>query len=46
MLLTRHNLHFYQDLMADLREAVEHDRFAEAAAQWEADLGRGDVEPL
>jgi len=46
MLLTRHNVHFYQDLMADLRAAIAADRFAQAAAQWEAGLGQGDIEPL
>ncbi len=46
MLLTEHNVRFYQDLMAGLRAAIAEDRFAEAAARWEADLVRGDIEPL
>lgn len=29
MLMTWHNLHFYQDLMRDIRQAIEEKRFAE-----------------
>lgn len=46
MLLTWHNVAFYQQLMARLREAImaqELDRFAAAFA---ADWAHGDIEPL
>ena len=46
MLLTWHNLHYYQDLMAGIRAAVEAGRFAEFAAAFAADQARGDIEPL
>ncbi len=39
MLLTAHNLHYYQDLMAELRGAIEAGRLAEFAAAFEAGLG-------
>ena len=35
-LLTLHNLHFYQDLMRAMREAIEQDRFADWAAAFRA----------
>ncbi len=43
MLLTWHNLRFYQTLMARLRSAIEAGRLAETAAAIEADLTRGDI---
>ena len=46
MLLTAHNVTFYQDLMASLRAAIEGGTFAETADRWEADLARGDIEPV
>ncbi len=46
MLLTRHNIQFYQDLMHALRDAIAGNRFAEAAAFWQARLEQGDIEPL
>ncbi|MBM3533080.1 MAG: tRNA guanosine(34) transglycosylase Tgt [Alphaproteobacteria bacterium] len=36
MLLTWHNLQHYQDLMAELRQAIEAGRFEEVARRWEA----------
>lgn len=33
-LATIHNLHFYQDLMRDIRTAIEASRYAEWSAQW------------
>ncbi|HSR55311.1 MAG TPA: tRNA guanosine(34) transglycosylase Tgt [Alphaproteobacteria bacterium] len=44
MLLTAHNVHFYQDLMAALRLAIEHDRFRAEADAWRARLTMGDIE--
>ena len=43
MLLTWHNLHYYQDLMAELRQAIEEGRFEEVASALEARLNEGDV---
>lgn len=34
---TLHNLHYYQTLMAELREAIESDRFAEYVAAFKVD---------
>jgi queuine tRNA-ribosyltransferase len=34
-LTTYHNLHFYSTLLAEIREAIREDRFAEYAASWE-----------
>jgi queuine tRNA-ribosyltransferase len=46
MLLTAHNLRFYQDLMAGLRSAIEAGRFAEFAAKWAAEEASGDIKPM
>ncbi len=43
MLLTWHNLHYYQDLMAELRQAIEDGRFEEVATALEARLSEGDI---
>src|SRR6056297_3577725 len=46
MLLTWHNLHYYQQIMEGMRQAIAEGRFAE----WEADFHKGreagDIEPL
>src|SRR5436190_13860140 len=41
MLASVHNLHFYVDLMRQVREALEVGRFAEFAAQFRVDRSRG-----
>ena len=46
MLLTWHNLHYYQELMADLRAAIERKKFTEFAQAFAADQARGDIPPL
>ncbi len=46
MLLTWHNLHYYQRLMAGLREAVEDDVLDDFVAQFRSLQARGDIEPL
>lgn len=46
MLLTWHNLRFYQMLMARLRAAIEAGSLVQTAAAIEAELSRGDVEPI
>ncbi len=42
MLATVHNLHYYQDLMRDLRAAIEAGRFAEFRAGFQAARATGD----
>jgi len=46
ILATWHNLQLYQDLMADLRTAIEDGRFAATAAAWLDTLAQGDIEPV
>ena len=41
MLASIHNLHFYVNLMAELRQALEHGRFEAWRLQFRADRGRG-----
>jgi queuine tRNA-ribosyltransferase len=44
VLLTWHNLHHYQALLAGLREAIGAGRLAAFTAAFESDLGQGDIE--
>jgi queuine tRNA-ribosyltransferase len=46
MLLTWHNLHYYQQLMAGLRLAIERGGLAAFAAAFAADQAAGDIEPV
>lgn len=46
MLLTWHNLHYYQDLMAGMREAIEAGKFAAFEAEFHAQQAYGDIEPV
>lgn len=46
MLLTWHNLHYYQDLMQGLREAIAGGRLAGFVAGFHALRAEGDVPPL
>ncbi|PZQ99952.1 MAG: tRNA guanosine(34) transglycosylase Tgt [Cereibacter sphaeroides] len=46
MLLTWHNLQYYQDLMAGLREAIAGGRLAAFVATFHAQRAEGDIEPL
>jgi queuine tRNA-ribosyltransferase len=46
MLLTQHNLTFYQDVMAALRAGIEAGRFEEVANAWEAQMKSGDIDAL
>ncbi|WP_224815091.1 tRNA guanosine(34) transglycosylase Tgt [Hasllibacter sp. MH4015] len=46
MLLTWHNLHYYQELMAGMRVAIAEDRFAGFEAAFHALRAGGDIEPL
>jgi len=46
MLLTWHNLQYYQDLMRSLRHAIGEGRLAAFAAEFAAEQALGDIEPL
>jgi queuine tRNA-ribosyltransferase len=46
MLLTWHNLHYYQDVMRGLRGAIEAGTLADWIATFEEDQARGDIPPL
>ncbi|MAZ03351.1 MAG: tRNA guanosine(34) transglycosylase Tgt [Sneathiella sp.] len=45
MLLTWHNLHYYQEIMAAMREAIENGRLADFALDFYAAQEQGDIEP-
>ena len=46
MLLTWHNLQYYQDIMSGMREAIAKGRFANWEARFHADRAAGDIPPL
>ncbi len=46
MLLTWHNLHYYQSLMSDMRKAISAGEFSNFEAKFHADRAAGDIEPL
>ena len=46
MLLTWHNLHYYQQLMQGLRDAIAGQRLAAFVAEFHARRADGDIEPL
>ncbi|MEM8849424.1 MAG: tRNA guanosine(34) transglycosylase Tgt [Pseudomonadota bacterium] len=46
MLMTWHNLHYYQDLMAEMRAAIAQGRFATWEAGFHEARAAGDMEPL
>ncbi len=46
MLLTWHNLHYYQELMAGLRDAIAAGRLAAFAAEFHRQRAEGDIDPL
>ncbi|TMV91680.1 tRNA guanosine(34) transglycosylase Tgt [Thioclava sp. BHET1] len=46
MLLTWHNLHYYQELMAGLRAAISEGLLAAFVADFHALRAQGDIEPL
>lgn len=45
MLLTWHNLQFYQDLMAGLRSAIAKSKLSKFADNFRADYSQGDIDP-
>ncbi|MGH1423401.1 MAG: tRNA guanosine(34) transglycosylase Tgt [Pseudooceanicola sp.] len=46
MLLTWHNLHYYQDIMQGMRDAIATNTFAAWEAEFHANRAAGDIEPL
>jgi len=46
MLLTWHNLHYYQELMQGLRKAIQAGRLADFIVDFETGQARGDLPPL
>jgi queuine tRNA-ribosyltransferase len=46
MLLTWHNLNYFQDLMAGLRAAIADQRLAAFVAEFHSERAAGDIEPL
>jgi queuine tRNA-ribosyltransferase len=46
MLLTWHNLHYYQELMAGLRAAIAANRLSDFVARFHAVRAAGDIDPL
>lgn len=46
MLLTWHNLRYYQDLMADMRAAIAAGTFEAFQKKFHEDRAEGDIEPL
>ena len=46
MLLTWHNLHYYQELMQGLRDAIAEGRLSAFVASFHAARAEGDIEPL
>ncbi|PRY26383.1 tRNA-guanine transglycosylase [Aliiruegeria haliotis] len=46
MLLTWHNLHYYQEIMQGMRDAIAAGRFAAWEADFHAERAAGDIEPV
>ncbi|EEE39117.1 queuine tRNA-ribosyltransferase [Rhodobacteraceae bacterium KLH11] len=46
MLLTWHNLHYFQEIMQGMRDAIAAGTFAEWQARFHAQREQGDIEPL
>jgi queuine tRNA-ribosyltransferase len=46
MLLTWHNLQYYQDIMAGMRAAIAAGRFTQWQADFHAGREQGDIDPL
>ena len=46
MLLTWHNLHYYQDLMEKIRKAILNQSFADFELEFHKNLSLGDLEPI
>jgi len=46
ILLSRHNLHYYQQIMAGLREAIQGGRLEDFVADFERQAAEGDIPAL
>ena len=46
MLLTWHNLHYYQTLMSEIRSAIDSENMEDFSAGFHRDWNSGDLEPL
>jgi len=46
MLLTWHNLHYYQELMQGMRDAISRGEFAAFQTEFHAGRAQGDIEPI
>ena len=46
MLITWHNLYYYQDLMEKMREAIFNQSFADFELDFNENLRLGDLEPI
>lgn len=46
MLLTWHNIRYYQRLMQGIRQSLENDTFDDFVAEFYANQAKGDIEPL
>jgi queuine tRNA-ribosyltransferase len=46
MLMTWHNLHYYQELMQGLRDAIAAGTLAAFVADFHAQRAMGDIDPL
>ena len=46
MLITWHNLHYYQDLMERMRKAISNKSFPEFELDFHQNLSHGDLEPI
>jgi queuine tRNA-ribosyltransferase len=46
MLLTWHNLHYFQELMQDLRVAIAEGRLGDFVARFRAEQAEGDIQAL
>ncbi|MBM1309701.1 tRNA guanosine(34) transglycosylase Tgt [Sulfitobacter mediterraneus] len=46
MLLTWHNLHYYQDIMSGMREAIASGTFAAWQSDFHSGRAQGDIDPL
>jgi queuine tRNA-ribosyltransferase len=46
MLLTWHNLHYFQQIMGEMRDAIAAGTFAVWEADFHATRAQGDIDPL
>ena len=46
MLLTWHNLHYFQEIMSEMRSAISENRFSAFEAGFHNERAKGDIEPF